>query len=248
MLFSRVTTPNRPLAQRVSFGNAAPDGGKTPDGQPQASNCLVGGLTSGIACGKTTVLGMFKDAGIAVYDVDSAVKEMWATDDDLNTRAIREFQLGPETLLANGKVDTKKLGKIVFQDKAKRQLLESWIHPRVRAKMNAFIEANRQARFILVEVPLLFESKMEGLFDLIITIRTTLEQQLQRLMNRNGLSQEDAQARINAQVPLSEKVQKTQDLGGVILDNSGTLDNTRQQVTQLLQRVANNEFPQKRPS
>jgi dephospho-CoA kinase len=222
-------------AQKLSFGNDSPDGAASTK---PVKTCLVGGLTSGIACGKTTVLNMFREKGVPIYDVDSAVQEVWATDDDLNTRAISEFGLTAEHLKPNGKVDTKKLGKIVFKDPVKRKLLESWIHPKVRAKMNAFIEQNRTtAKFILVEVPLLFESKMEGLFDLVMTIRTNVEQQLQRLMNRNGLTQEEAMDRINAQMQLSEKITKTESLNGVILDNSGTLESTQNQVDTLLSNI-----------
>jgi dephospho-CoA kinase len=243
MAIWQTVLPTQPAISRMSvmrthkltFGNESPDGVSNPK---PAKTCLVGGLTSGIACGKTTVLNMFREKGVPIYDVDSAVKEVWATDDELNARAISEFGLTAEHLQPNGKVDTKKLGKIVFKDPAKRKLLESWIHPKVRAKMNAFIEQNRTtAKFILVEVPLLFESKMEGLFDLVMTIRTNLEQQLQRLMNRNGLTQEEAMDRINAQMPLAEKVTKTEALNGIILDNSGTLENTQNQVNTLLANI-----------
>jgi dephospho-CoA kinase len=70
-----------------------------------------------------------------------------------------------------------------------------------------------------------------------MTIRTNLEQQLQRLMNRNGLTQEEAMDRINAQMPLAEKVTKTEALNGIILDNSGTLENTQNQVNTLLANI-----------
>lgn len=189
---------------------------------------VVGGLTSSIACGKSLVLNFFRKMGIPTLDVDTIVKKLWETDTELLEKTRQEF--GPDVFTPEGQVDRKKLGAIVFNDKNKLKLLESWLHPKVRAEMNRFIEENALARLVIIEVPLLFESKMENLFDKILVVKATVEQQLQRLMSRNNLSEEDALKRINSQMSIAEKVRKTEALNGVVFDNTGTIEQTEAQV------------------
>jgi dephospho-CoA kinase len=197
-------------------------------GVPDKKARVVGGLTSSIACGKTLVLNAFRALGVPTLDVDKVVESLWETDAELKEKTRQEF--GESVFTPEGKVDRKKLGRIVFNDPERRRLLESWIHPKVRVEMNRFIEQNALARLVIVEVPLLFESRMENLFDKILVVKATVEQQLQRLMSRNNMSREEAMARIQSQLSIDEKVRRAEALNGVIFDNTGTREQTEEQV------------------
>jgi dephospho-CoA kinase len=191
------------------------------------------GLTSGIACGKSTVLKMLQALGVPVFDVDQVVKKLWAEDTDLHEKTRNAF--GPDVFTPEGRVDIKKVGKIAFQDPAKRKLLETWIHPKVRGEMNQFFERYAQSKLAVAEVPLLFESKLEKLFHTVWVIKASLEQQLQRLLERSErenkpLTREEALQRIESQMPLAEKIEKAD----VVIDNTGTVSETETQIRNLV--------------
>lgn len=201
------------------------------------------GLTSGIACGKTFVLNLFKQKGVKATDVDEFVNDMWQNDEDLKAKTRAAF--GDEVFNADGSVNRKKVGDIVFNpaNADKKKLLESWTHPKVRERMFKFYEDNKDADLVVVEVPLLCESKMESLFDKVMVVYATLEQQLQRLMARplrdgTFLTREQAQARIDSQMPLAEKIAKP---GVIVIDNSGSKETTEQQIDAFIASVRGNQ-------
>lgn len=206
--------------------------GESSSQKPTA--CVRAGLTSSIACGKSTVLKQIQQLGVPTFDIDKAVHTLWATDTELLEKTRQLF--GPGVFGEDGKIDRKKLGEIAFSDPEKLKTLESWIHPKVRQMMFRFFEDNAQAKLAVAEIPLLFESKMENLFDLIVVVKASLDQQIQRLMSRNSLTREQALARIQKQMPVEEKVQRAEALGGVIIDNSGSVEETEAQVRQWVSR------------
>lgn len=234
--------PNPVLA--LMFGNQS---SPTPDSQmPQKKKTVILGLTSGIACGKTFVKNLFQQKGVPSRDVDAFVDEIWQTDADLKANVRREF--GDEVFLPDGSVDRKRLGNIIFspENQEKKKLLESWIHPKVRERMQAFFAESSQAQedVVLVEVPLIFESKLEDMFDKVLVIFCTLEQQLRRLMARplkdgSTLSREEAMDRINSQMPLSDKVARAD----FVIDNSGTQEETERQVEAFIAALKNGPEP-----
>ncbi|MEC1289809.1 dephospho-CoA kinase [Bacillus mojavensis] len=195
---------------------------------------LVIGLTGGIASGKSTVANMLIDKGITVIDADIIAKQAVEKGMPAYRQIIDEF--GEDILLENGDIDRRKLGAIVFTNEQKRLALNSIVHPAVREEMLKRRDesiANLET-FVVLDIPLLFESKLESLVDKIIVVSVTKELQLERLIKRNQLTEEEALSRIRSQMPLEEKVSRADD----VIDNSGTLEETKQQLEEILSRWA----------
>ncbi|MEC1635356.1 dephospho-CoA kinase [Bacillus mojavensis] len=195
---------------------------------------LVIGLTGGIASGKSTVANMLIDKGITVIDADIIAKQAVEKGMPAYRQIIDEF--GEDILLENGDIDRRKLGAIVFTNEQKRLALNSIVHPAVREEMLKRRDesiANLET-FVVLDIPLLFESKLESLVDKIIVVSVTKELQLERLIKRNQLTEEEALSRIRSQMPLEEKVSRAND----VIDNSGTLEETKQQLEEILSRWA----------
>ena len=166
------------------------------------------GLTGGIASGKSTVAKILGSFGIAVVSADQLAHDAMAFGSE-GARQVRAA-FGGEVFAEDGSVDRAKLGAIVFADKshALRQQLESIIHPQVRIeseKARVKFEA-RGDLMAVYEIPLLFEKKLEDYFDLIVTVAVSPQIQIDRLMARSGLSQQQAQDRIASQLSQDLKV------------------------------------------
>jgi len=197
---------------------------------------LVVGLTGGIGTGKSKVSGLLEQLGAAVDCSDKIVRELQAPG-GAGLRAI-VAAFGPEYLTAGGELDRAKLGKRVFEDREARQRLNLLIHPLVTAEHQRRVAAHR-ARGVLVivlDIPLLLEGRKAGVgtgaivpFDLVVLVYATEAQQLERVCARDGLSREDAQARIAAQLPIEEK----RALADAAIDNSGPWEATEKQVREL---------------
>lgn len=166
---------------------------------------LVIGLTGGIASGKSTVSNMIKDLGITVIDADVEARLAVEKGKKAYHEIISHF--GPEILQSDGTIDRGKLGSIVFHDSEKRLLLNSIVHPAVREQMlTKKIDAEaRGEHLIVLDIPLLFESKLTYMVDKTLLVYVDEETQLRRLMERNNFTEQEAKARINSQMPLKEK-------------------------------------------
>lgn len=195
---------------------------------------IVAGLTGGIASGKSTVARMFAELGAAVVNADAIAREIVAP----GMPALDEIRtaFGENVILPDGTLDRRRLGGIVFSDPAKRRQLEEITHPRIRETMARRIDdAARRGQPVIAEIPLLFESDASlALVDVVIVVYISPELQLQRLMARDGLSREEAQARIDAQLPLAEKVMRAD----FVIDNEGDPASTRSQVARIWQELA----------
>jgi len=191
---------------------------------------LVIGLTGGIASGKSTVANMLIDKGITVIDADIIAKQAVEKGMPAYRQIIDEF--GEDILLENGDIDRRKLGALVFTNEQKRLALNSIVHPAVREEMLKRRDESiaNQETFVVLDIPLLFESKLESLVDKIIVVSVTKEIQLERLTKRNQLTVEEALSRIRSQMPLEEKVSRADN----VIDNSGTLEETKQQLEEIL--------------
>ncbi|MFO7265539.1 MAG: dephospho-CoA kinase [Bacillota bacterium] len=189
----------------------------------------MAGLTGGIACGKSTVARMFAELGAAVVSADEISREIVAPGMPAWEEIRAEF--GDAVLRPDGTLDRKRLGTIVFSDPAKRRRLEAITHPRIRQVMAERIAAAAAAgRPVIAEIPLLFESEASrSLVDVVIVVYADPETQLARLMGRDQLTREQALARIEAQMPLSEKVKRAD----FVIDNGGDLERTREQVARI---------------
>jgi len=191
---------------------------------------LVIGLTGGIASGKSTVSNMFKEMDITVVDADLEARLAVEKGEPAYNKIIAEF--GREILTKNGEIDRPKLGSIIFHQAEKRQLLNEITHPEVRKRMREQVEHAKKnnEEVVVLDIPLLFESNLTNMVDKTILVFVDNETQLQRLIARNNLSVEDAEARIRSQMPLSEKVI----LADAVINNNGSIEDTKEQFIDVL--------------
>ncbi|MDF2722333.1 MAG: dephospho-CoA kinase [Paenibacillus sp.] len=191
------------------------------------------GLTGGIACGKSTVSAMLVARGAILIDADQIARVVVLPGSPALAEIAERF--GEELLLADGSLNRKALGAIVFQDASARRDLEHILHPRIRATMRERMEqANRDTpdKLVVVDVPLLFESKLQAMFDETLLVYVPRQVQLMRLMARDKLTEEQAESRLKAQMPIEDK----RELADTIIDNSGTLEQTEKQVGEFYMR------------
>ncbi|MEA1995569.1 MAG: dephospho-CoA kinase [Campylobacterota bacterium] len=184
------------------------------------------GLTGGIASGKTTARKMFEKLGAYTLDAD-ALSHKALCQEDVYQKLLKHF--GSDILNKNIEVDRKKLGRIVINDRKELKFLESVVHPKIAEMRDAFIENVKKKdkdAVIIYDVPLLYEKKMENMFDTIIVVYVDRKTQIKRIMERNKVSEEGAEKRLKLQMDIEEKKKKTQ----IIIDNRGTLHDTFKQV------------------
>lgn len=193
---------------------------------------MIIGLTGGIASGKSTVSSLFVQLGAALVDADQIAREVVLPGQPALEEVAAVF--GQAVLQADGRLNRKKLGEIVFADPAHRKKLESILHPAIRSKIKAQMYAYEQEepnRLVIVDIPLLYESGLQELFQEVVLVYIPAEEQLNRLTKRDGMSRQEAEARLKAQMPIEEK----RALADYIIDNSGTLEQTKEKVQQYWQ-------------
>ncbi|MDF5709841.1 MAG: dephospho-CoA kinase [Nostoc sp. S4] len=182
------------------------------------------GLTGGIATGKTTVTNYLASTyNLPILDADIYAREAVSLGSSILGAIAQRY--GQQILLADGNLNRQKLGEIIFNRQDERNWVENLIHPDVRQRFVKAITQSSLQTLVLV-VPLLFEAGMTDLVTEIWVVHCSQEQQLQRLSQRNYLNREQAQARIDSQLSLTEKVARAD----VILDNSSTLEVLLKQV------------------
>jgi dephospho-CoA kinase len=191
---------------------------------------LVIGLTGGIASGKSTVSNMLKEMDITVIDADVEARLAVEKGEPAYQKIVAEF--GDDIVLPDGDIDRQKLGSIIFHKAEKRQLLNSIVHPEVRKRMNDQVEAARVSgeQVIVLDIPLLFESKLTHMVEKTILVYVDRDIHLKRLMERNDLTLEEAEARIKSQMPLADKVA----LADAVVNNNGSIAETQKQVIEVL--------------
>jgi dephospho-CoA kinase len=194
---------------------------------------LVVGLTGGIASGKSTVSSMFQDAGVPVICADELARDAVQPGSQALDEIRRTF--GARVIDQEGGLDRVRMAELVFSDESKREALEHIIHPRVAEQKDRRIDALRHDghRLAIVDVPLLYEKGWERQFDLIIVVYVPRIAQEQRLMQRDGMTRDEARSRLDAQMPIDDKKQKADR----VVDNSDSLAHTRKQVDALLREL-----------
>lgn len=202
---------------------------------------VIAGLTGGIASGKSTVSAFLEDAGAIIVDADKFAREVVQKDRPAWREIVDTF--GQSILLPDGGINRILLGDIIFNDPAQKQILNRIVHPRViseTATRLAEIEKKQPGSVVILDVPLLIESGMDtGLSDIIV-VYVPEPVQIQRLMIRDALTQAQALARIRSQMPIEEKKQHAT----IIIDNSGSRENTRSISLTVYQRLKEKFAPQ----
>ena len=181
------------------------------------------GLTGGIATGKSSVARFFAEQGIPVIDADQLARDAVLPGSPALDQIVSLF--GREMLNNDGLLDRKRLGELVFSDLEKRRQLESILHPEIRRRAEDLISQAAEAghQRLIYMAPLLIEAGATDRVDTVWVVTVRPEIQLERLMQRDGISREQAERLIDSQMPLSEKER----CGSVVIDNSGTEAQTR---------------------
>jgi dephospho-CoA kinase len=188
---------------------------------------LLVGLTGGIATGKSTVSNLFRDLGCVVIDADLLAREVVEPDEPAYRAIVAEF--GPGVLHADGTLDRKKLGAIVFAEPARRARLEAMTHPEIRARLARRLAELTERQFhgiVIFDAPVIVESGNHRTVDRLIVVTTDEATQSARLRARDGMSGDEATRRIESQIPLEKKAK----LADFVIDNSGPPAATAAQV------------------
>ncbi|XP_063223906.1 dephospho-CoA kinase [Bacillus rossius redtenbacheri] len=192
---------------------------------------FIVGLTGGIGTGKSTVAEVFREYGIPVLDADVMARKVVEPGKKAWHKIKKEF--GDEVFTADGSLNREALGELIFKDVEKRRKLNAITHPEIYnelfwAAVKCFFQGHQ---FIVMDLPLLFESgSMLDYLHKIIVVTCEVDLQLQRLMDRNSMSESRAKLRIAAQMPLETKCERAH----FVVENSGTVDDTRQQVVRII--------------
>lgn len=192
------------------------------------------GLTGSIAVGKTFVCDCLRELGCHVLDADQTARDVVAPGTDGLAEIVEYF--GEGVLMPHGELDRKKMASIVFADEEKRELLNSIIHPRVITAQNNWLSKLEKAdpgAIAVVDAALMIESGGYRRFDKIIVVCCSPDIQLSRLIDRDGLSREEAEKRIAAQMPQDEK----KEFADYLIDTSKGFDDTRRQTMEVVAKL-----------
>jgi len=185
------------------------------------------GLTGNIASGKSQAAVMFAELGAHIIDADTVGHSLLKSGNEIGKKIIGAF--GTEILGPDGEIDRRKLGNAVFINEGKRRLLNSLIHPAIHSEILRSIfelEQSSSGGIIVVDAALMVETGHYRMYDRLIVVTCDPALQIARLMNRDGLNEQEARARIMSQMPIEEKLR----VAHYTIDSSGTLKQTREQV------------------
>ena len=191
---------------------------------------MIIGLTGSIASGKSTVSAMLKKKGYPIVDADEIARLVVEPGSPVLMEIVRVF--GQDILHEDGSLNREKLGALIFGHEEERRILNGIIHPAIRKEMLRQKEhwVLAGSNTVIMDIPLLFESKLQSFVDRIIVVSVTPEIQKQRLIVRNVLSEEEADARIKSQLSMEEK-----ELGAdAVLHNNETVEHTGRQLDAIL--------------
>ncbi|MDB5074171.1 MAG: Dephospho-CoA kinase [Chloroflexi bacterium] len=201
---------------------------------------LLFGVTGNIACGKSTVDAMLHElAGATIIDADRVTHDLLRDDSTVRDAIVNAF--GSATLSDDGRIDRRSLGRIVFADPRALRRLEAIVHPAVRRQIRAELANMPEDSIAVIDAVKLLEGELGTLVQSVWWVTARPEQQLDRLIRLRGLTEADARARIAAQPAL----ERWRDRVNVVIDNSGSLAETRDQVRMALDSVlaANPAYP-----
>ena len=195
------------------------------------------GLTGGIASGKSTVSQFIQEKGMPVICADKLAREVVEPGKPAYQKIVQEF--GGKILHPDKTINRPRLAALVFSSPEKLKKLNSLIHPHVVSGMKKEIKRfkNKNQKMVVLDIPLLFEEKLDKLCDEVVVVYIPEKIQRERLKKRDALSEEEISIRILSQMPLAEKLRRAH----TIIDNSGGLIETKKQVEKFFQRLQKNE-------
>ena len=192
------------------------------------------GLTGSIATGKSTVTNMLKELGAFVIDCDKTARDVVAP----GTRGIAKIEaaFGKDAVAADGSMDRVYIGDLVFRNPEMKKRLENILFPLIFEALDEELlrlEREGATPVVFLDMPLLYEVKYDSYVDEVWLVYVPFEVQLSRSMKRNGYTKEEALLRIHSQI----SVDKKKSLAQQVIDNSGTLEDTKKQVRSLWERL-----------
>lgn len=188
-------------------------------------------IVGNIASGKSTVESVLRKKGYKVFDSDIIAHEVL---DDLSEKILEAFK--DYDVSENGKISRQKLGALVFDDKNLKEKLENIVHPEIKDRLKKIFEENKLEKYIFVSIPLLFEVGWRNLFDKILFIYTEDKIRLNRLMQRNNFTKDEALARIKSQLPQEEKVK----VSDFIINNNHSIDVLQKYIERFIIQLEDN--------
>ncbi len=192
------------------------------------------GLTGGIASGKTACAGYLAELGARIVDADRIGHDLLLSSGAAYNEIVEAF--GESVLDAGREVDRRRLGALVFSDAAKLSRLNAVLHPRIIRQVEetaSRLRAENPQAVVIVDAALIFESGIGGHFSKIIVAWCRPEQQVERLIGKNGFSREEAEQRIRSQMPAEEKRRRAD----FVIDTSGSIEETARQVQALFPKL-----------
>ena len=193
------------------------------------------GITGGVGSGKSFVCNYLKEKGLAVVSADELSRNAVLPGTPAYNNIVDYF--GSDILSDDRTLNRKKLRDLITQDKKKKEMLEQFVHPEVFLQMDRAIEKSKKRHdpVIAVEVPLLFETGMDVFFDYVLTISVNMDVRVLRVMARDQMTQKQARALMNIQMPEEEKVKKSD----FVIDNNGSLKETQTLIDRFYENLIN---------
>jgi dephospho-CoA kinase len=193
------------------------------------------GLTGGVASGKSTVAAMLRDLGAIVVDADELAREVVEPGTPGLAAVVESF--GTQVLAPDGSLDRARLGSIVFADPSRRSALEAIIHPLVRARAAEIEQAAPAGALVVHDIPLLVETGQAESFDAIVVVDIPEALQVQRALRDRGWTEVEARSRVAAQATRDDRLAAATH----VVDNSGTVEDLRQRVTEVFEELVGPE-------
>lgn len=192
---------------------------------------MIIGLTGSIASGKSTVSRMLEARGFPIVDADRIARLVVEPGQPALEQIRQTF--GDDVILEDGTMDRTAVGERIFNDPEERKKLNDIIHPAIRQEMLRQRDAHfgSGARTVVMDIPLLFESRLQHYVDKILVVSVSEETQLRRLMERDGFTEKEARARIASQLPISEKERGAD----AVIYNNGTIAESERQLDRILE-------------
>ena len=189
------------------------------------------GLTGGIGSGKSTVASLLKERGATVIDADAIARQVVEPGTATLAELVAEF--GQRIIRDDGSLNRGELAAIAFADRIATERLNEIMHPAIKAETARLLEAAGDDAIVIHDMPLLLETGQQDLVDIVVVVDVPEDVQRERAVGQRGLSLDDVERRMAAQVMRSERLARAD----VVIDNSGTRENTARQVDSLWERL-----------
>ena len=189
------------------------------------------GLTGGIGSGKSTVASLLKERGATVIDADAIARQVVEPGSETLAELVAEF--GDRILRDDGSLNRGELAAIAFADRIATERLNEIMHPAIKAETVRLLSAAGDSAIVIHDMPLLLETGQQDLVDMVVVVDVPEEVQRERAVGQRGLSLDDVERRMAAQVIRSERLARAD----VVIDNSGTREDTARQVDALWDRL-----------